>query len=84
MFFKTFKLFVLLFAVSAAAAWFSKNPGEVVVEWLGWRVSTSVPFAILLVGAMCWFLGWIFRILGFLRRPFVSRKKAKDELPYTL
>jgi HemY protein len=39
---------LLLVAASIAAAWFIENDGSVVVEWMGWRIQTSVGFAILL------------------------------------
>ncbi|MCE3231922.1 MAG: enzyme of heme biosynthesis (hemY-like) [Rickettsiaceae bacterium] len=44
------KLFIFLFAIvlaSIAAMWFIENDGRVVVEWLGYRIQTSVAFTIL-------------------------------------
>jgi HemY protein len=42
-------LFFLLFLTSfaLAAVWFVDNDGQVVVEWMGYRVQTSIAFAIL-------------------------------------
>lgn len=37
---------VLLAAVALIAAWLSNNPGSVQMEWLGWRVQTSVAVVI--------------------------------------
>lgn len=40
-----FLLFLTMFSV--AALWFVKNDGSIVVEWMGYRLQTSVAFAIL-------------------------------------
>jgi HemY protein len=44
------RLFIFLFAVtlaSMAAMWFIENDGSIIVEWLGYRIQTSVAFSIL-------------------------------------
>ena len=37
---------VLLAIIALSAAWLSNNPGSVQMEWLGWRVQTSVAVVI--------------------------------------
>ncbi len=44
------KLFIFLFTLTLAAIgamWFIENDGSIVIEWLGYRVQTSVAFTIL-------------------------------------
>jgi uncharacterized membrane-anchored protein len=79
MFFRTLKLFIIILVVSALSVWLSKNAGELSVEWLGYRVTTSAVFAIIFMAAVFWILGRILGIVGFLRRPFgkIQSKKAK-------
>ena len=36
-------LLLLLAAFMLGAAWFADRPGQVAIEWEGWRLSTSVP-----------------------------------------
>jgi HemY protein len=36
-------LLLLLAAFMLAAAWFADRPGQVAIEWEGWKLSTSVP-----------------------------------------
>lgn len=38
---------VLLIAASIGAAWFIENDGSIIVEWMGYRIQTSVGFAII-------------------------------------
>jgi uncharacterized membrane-anchored protein len=79
MFFKTLKLFILVILVCGVAAWVSNNGGSVSVEWLGYRVSTSVPFAAISAFAAFWIFGRIFGLMGLLRHPFGGRKKPRDD-----
>ena len=37
---------VLLAIIALSAAWLSNNPGSVQMEWLGWRMQTSVAVVI--------------------------------------
>ncbi|MTJ81995.1 MAG: tetratricopeptide repeat protein [Telmatospirillum sp.] len=46
---RLFAYVLCLALLVAGAVWFADNPGAVSVEWLGWRVDTSVP---LLLGAL--------------------------------
>ena len=39
---------ILLIAASIGAAWFIENDGSIIIEWMGYRVQTSVGFAIIL------------------------------------
>ncbi|GAA0571938.1 heme biosynthesis protein HemY [Caenispirillum bisanense] len=40
---------VLVALVVAGAVWLAERPGEVVVEWFGWRLDTTVPILLLAV-----------------------------------
>lgn len=41
--------FVVLVAVSLGAVWMAQHSGEIVVDWLGWRIRTSTPVLIIAV-----------------------------------
>ncbi|MDR1477132.1 MAG: hypothetical protein LBI17_03325 [Rickettsiales bacterium] len=79
MFFKTLKMFIIILLVSAAAVWVSKNGGSVSVEWLGYRATTSVPVALIVMAALFRLAGLAARLAVFLRHPTGGRKKKKDE-----
>lgn len=79
MFFKTLKLFISAMSVCAAAAWAANNGGKASVEWLGYRVSTSVPVAIISAALAAWLLGRMLGLLGLLRHPLGGSPRARDE-----
>lgn len=54
---------VIVAAIIAGAVWMAERPGEVVLEWLGWRIDTSVPILLLGVLAVMAVVWLIFRIL---------------------
>ena len=61
---------VITAALVAGSVWLADRPGQVLVEWLGWRIETSVPvllLALLIVGAL---LSFSLRlVIGLLRLP---------------
>jgi HemY protein len=63
----------------AGAVWLADRPGAVTVDWLGWRVETTVPIlliALLIVGAG---LGSLFRlIVRVLRWPSTWAARHRD------
>ena len=54
MFIKLLTLFIVLGVAAASASWLSAQPGEVQVEWLGWRMElpTSLAVAFLITFAL--------------------------------
>ena len=44
--------FVLLAALAALVAWFADRPGEIVIDWLGYRIETSLALALLALVAV--------------------------------
>ena len=48
MFLKFFRIFIFISVFSAIAVWLANIPGRAVIEWLGWRIETSVPILLLL------------------------------------
>lgn len=46
----------------AGAVWMAENPGDVTVQWLGWRIDTSVPL-LLLALALLVFVFWLIRAI---------------------
>lgn len=50
----------------AAAVWMADRPGAVALDWLGWRVETSVPLLLLLLLVAGFLLFWLVRVFGFL------------------
>ena len=56
--------FVILFAAAAGFAWLADRPGEVAVNWMGYRIETDLTVALigLVVGVLLiMFLWWVLR-----------------------
>ncbi len=78
--------FVGLALAASAAAWLADRPGDVVVDWQGWRVETSVAaaavaFAALLAAGAVSYRGWLWlrrspRAVGRARR---DRRRRRGE-----
>ena len=76
--------FVGLALVASAAAWLADRPGDIVVDWQGWRIETSVAagavaFAVLLAAGALAYRGWIWlrrgpRTIGRARRDSRRRR----------
>jgi hypothetical protein len=55
--------FVLLAAIAALIAWLADRPGEIVINWLGYRIETSLAVAVL-ASSRCWpVLGLVWGVL---------------------
>jgi HemY protein len=50
----------------AGAVWLADRPGAVALDWLGWRLETSVPLLLVLLLILAFLLFWLARIFGFL------------------
>lgn len=79
------RLIAFLVVVGAAvggAVWLADRPGEVIVQWLGWRVDTSVPILLLVAVILVVVIAVLLRLLaGFLRMPgLVSHFRSKRAL----
>ena len=78
-------VFIALVAlIAAAAAWFVDRPGEVVMTWNQWRISTSVTVALLVflalvaVAVVAWTLvRFIVRSPDLVAFFFRERKKTR-------
>lgn len=54
----------------AVAVWFAERPGSVTVNWLGWRIDTTVPILLLALAAAVLVLTALFRaVVGVVRLP---------------
>lgn len=51
--------------LTAAAVWLADRPGAVSLDWLGWRVETSVPLLLVLLLLVGFLLFWLARVFGF-------------------
>lgn len=60
-------ILLVLALVGAAAAWFAEYPGNVSVNWSGWRIDTSVGAAALALGMLVMASGLTYRIWAWLR-----------------
>lgn len=71
---------ILLALLVAGAVWLADNPGSVEVDWLSWRLSTSVPalllFLLLLSGALFYALRLINAVASF-PGTFSARRQEK-------
>lgn len=70
--------------VVSASVWLASRPGVVNVEWLGWRVQTSVPLLLLLLALALGILFLLYRVLagifalpGGIGRAFSRRRQRK-------
>jgi HemY protein len=50
----------------AGAVWLADRPGAVALDWLGWRIETSVPLLLALLLVVAFLLFWLARLFGFL------------------
>lgn len=73
------KLFIFLLTLTIAAivaAWFVENDGSILVVWMGYRIQTSVAFAILASGIVFILLFSILQILIYLKNIPKNYKKS--------
>lgn len=79
------RLLLLLLAIALAAfgaAWFADHPGRVGVDWLGYRLETSVA-ALVFGAALLFFVGMALQrliVLVFRDLPWAGEKRAKRRL----
>ena len=68
---------VLLAIIALSAAWLSNNPGSVQMEWLGWRVQTSVAvvIAVFVIGYAV-FYAFLAKPLLLLKNKILDRKSV--------
>ncbi len=67
-------------ALVGGAVWLADHPGEVAVEWLDWRVDTSVPVMIVAVLLFWAVVTAVFRFLaGFLGLPGRLSRRSREK-----
>lgn len=59
---------IMVAALVGASVWLAERPGQVTVQWEGWRVDTSVPILLLALVAIAGLLTLLGRALLMLRR----------------
>lgn len=79
--------YLIQLAVAAAAAvWLVERPGEVRIDWQGWRIETSAPLLVLLILALAWVLALLRGLIRWIRRApgaFVqARRERRREAGY--
>ena len=71
---------VQLAIIVAAAIWLAEQPGEVRIDWLGWRIETSAAVLLLIVLALAWVLAVLRGVWKWLRRApgrFVEARRER-------
>ena len=71
---------VELAIIVAAAIWLAERPGEVRIDWLGWRIETSAAVLLLIVLALAWVLAVLRGIWKWMRRApgrFVEARRER-------
>ena len=63
----------------AAALWLAERPGEVRIDWLGWRLETSAAMLALVVLALAWMLAVLRGLWRWLRRAPGEYVEARRE-----
>jgi HemY protein len=61
-------LFVALFAAALAAAWLADNPGQLVVDWQGWRIEAPVALVAVALFLLFGLFGLAWRFWLWLER----------------
>ena len=51
--------FTLVAVAALLAVWMADTPGQLTVDWLGWRMDTTVPVALILLGTLVAALWWL-------------------------
>ncbi len=71
---------VELALIVAVAIWLAERPGEVRIDWLGWRIETSAAVLLLIVLALAWVLAVLRGIWKWMRRApgrFVEARRER-------
>lgn len=72
-------IIILLGAAAAGAGWLAQRPGLVELEWLGYRVGTSVPVLLVVVGALIVVCALLYRLYWSLRRVPKTMSRSRRE-----
>jgi HemY protein len=78
--FRALRFMVVLAAIGIATAWLVDNPGDVVLNWQGYRLDTSVGVLLVAIGAFAIASALLYRLwVGLRRAPkaFVRARKEK-------
>ncbi len=71
---------VLVGLVTFGAVWVTDRPGVAILEWLGWRVETSVMVLLLALGALVAVGAVLYRLfLGVTRLPRSMRRRKQEK-----
>ena len=71
---------ILLALLVTGAVWLADHPGSVVIDWLVWRLSTSVPVLLALLLAVSGGLFFVIRLIAaILRFPRSFRAKRQEK-----
>ncbi len=74
----TFLLTITLFSI--ASMWFIENDGSVIVQWLGYRIQTSITFSLLASLVLLVLLTTVIQIILWIKNaPGKYRKSRKDK-----
>ena len=65
---RTFGFIIVLGVLAVTAVWFANSPGEVSLEWQGWRVDTSFAVVAAAVALIAVVVAFLYRLWLFVRR----------------
>ncbi len=71
---------ILLALLVSGAVWLADHPGSVEIDWLSWRLSTSVPALLLFLLALSGLLFYLLRLVAAIARfpgDFSARRQEK-------
>src|SRR5512134_2534078 len=72
-------IIVLLGLAAAGAGWLAQRPGMVAMEWGNYRVDTSVPVLLILIGVLAVSCAVLYRLWWSLRRMPQSVSRARHD-----
>ncbi|MBL6928402.1 MAG: heme biosynthesis protein HemY [Rhodospirillales bacterium] len=83
---RTFGFVIVIAVLAFGAVWFAESPGEVSLEWQGWRVDTSFAILFAAVAVIAIIVAFVYRMWMFLRsapgRMSASRREARRRRGY--
>ena len=78
--FKFLTFILILTLISVSAVWFIENDGSIVVEWMGYRIQTSVMFTVFSIVVLFFLLFVILQVLSAIKNaPKNYQKSVKDK-----
>ncbi len=79
--------YVALLALAVfASVWLADHPGSVAIDWLGWRIETSMPVVLVALAVLSFLLSQVYRLISALwrlpKRWLAKRRESRRRKGY--